>query len=539
MKYIVDGNNLEELQIVVREPHGKDRIIEFKGDTDNLVQMSDVNLYDWDGTLLFAYTKDNFLKMTDYPIVAAPEGMIVQGWNWSFEGAQNYVRKYGMVNVGRVCYPDLPEEKKHALLMEMHIPEGGHTDIPLLFSQSVSHGVEIDWGDGSEFETVEGEGLVTTSHQYTSDNAVYTIAVKAMDGCEIVYGDRDTERNIFGGDTGRYNFVFMSYVKSIIIPENITTISNYAFLYSTTLQSIIIPEGVTSIGKYAFINCYNLKFLIIPNSIINIEEYSFANCFALQTLILPECLANIGTYAFYSCYILKFLTIPEDITTIPDRTFCYANLIQNLIIPSKVINIGAYAFGNCIELKSITFLEGFVRIGEGAFTNCFALQNINVHKEIILDVGDYAFSNCVSLKSLRINDGIENIRKEAFRHNRYIKNLIIPNGISTIKDRSFQYWFKLQSVTIPVSVESIEIYAFDECFALNTIIMLGETPPVLGHFPFEKEGSKDLKIYVPYSEDHSILEAYKTAPSWAAYADYIVESEHIEESTPEIENPAD
>jgi len=33
----------------------------------------------------------------------------------------------------------------------------------------------------------------------------------------------------------------------------------------------------------------------------------------------------------------------------------------------------------------------------------------------------------------------------------------------------------------------------------------------------------DCIIYVPYSADHSILEAYKTANNWSTYATYMQE----------------
>ena len=36
-------------------------------------------------------------------------------------------------------------------------------------------------------------------------------------------------------------------------------------------------------------------------------------------------------------------------------------------------------------------------------------------------------------------------------------------------------------------------------------------------------GNNNIKVYVPYSSDHSILEAYKTATNWSTYASLMVE----------------
>lgn len=35
----------------------------------------------------------------------------------------------------------------------------------------------------------------------------------------------------------------------------------------------------------------------------------------------------------------------------------------------------------------------------------------------------------------------------------------------------------------------------------------------------------DCIIYVPYSQDHSILNAYKTASNWSTYANQMIEME--------------
>jgi hypothetical protein len=43
-------------------------------------------------------------------------------------------------------------------------------------------------------------------------------------------------------------------------------------------------------------------------------------------------------------------------------------------------------------------------------------------------------------------------------------------------------------------------------------------PPALANTNAFANISTDCKIYVPYSADHSILEAYKTETNWSSYA---------------------
>jgi hypothetical protein len=56
------------------------------------------------------------------------------------------------------------------------IAEKGRMTVPLYFSQTVSNGVIIDWGDGSATQTLGGTGLTNTTHTY-ADIGEYTISL--------------------------------------------------------------------------------------------------------------------------------------------------------------------------------------------------------------------------------------------------------------------------------------------------------------------------------------------------------------------------
>jgi len=52
--------------------------------------------------------------------------------------------------------------------------------------------------------------------------------------------------------------------------------------------------------------------------------------------------------------------------------------------------------------------------------------------------------------------------------------------------------------------------------------MKSTTPPTLANSNAIPNNA-ELKIYVPYSEDHSILNNYKVATNWSAHANKLVE----------------
>lgn len=73
--------------------------------------------------------------------------------------------------------------------------------------------------------------------------------------------------------------LYSAQITSAIIPNTVTTISNYAFYYCSYLENVIISDGVTSIGQYAFNNAFynsvSESSIIIPNSITSIGADAF------------------------------------------------------------------------------------------------------------------------------------------------------------------------------------------------------------------------------------------------------------------------
>ena len=72
-------------------------------------------------------------------------------------------------------------------------------------------------------------------------------------------------------------FAFHHELKSVIIPQRVTSIDTYAFAMCQSLTDIVLPEGITSIGEGAFYNCTSLKHITIPSSVTSIGNGAFTD----------------------------------------------------------------------------------------------------------------------------------------------------------------------------------------------------------------------------------------------------------------------
>ena len=119
-------------------------------------------------------------------------------------------------------------------------------------------------------------------------------------------------------------------VKSITIPDSVTTIGKRAFYSNDSLKSVFIPSSVTSIGEEAFESC-GLTDIVIPNSVTSIDYRAFACCNGLSSLIIPKSVKYIGPNAFLFCGKLESLRIDASSISIDDNAFADCNKLKTII----------------------------------------------------------------------------------------------------------------------------------------------------------------------------------------------------------------
>jgi hypothetical protein len=70
--------------------------------------------------------------------------------------------------------------------------------------------------------------------------------------------------------------------------------------YGSGLKSIELPDGLTTIEKSAFGMSKRLKTIIIPNSVTTIGDQAFSSS-GLQKITIPKSVTHIGELLFFKC----------------------------------------------------------------------------------------------------------------------------------------------------------------------------------------------------------------------------------------------
>ena len=249
------------------------------------------------------------------------------------------------------------------------------------------------------------------------------------------------------------------------------------------IKSITIPDTVTSIEYSTFLNCSNLEIVNIPETVTSIGAKAFAGTKWLENKQKEKQLVILNNILVDATACEGAVTIPSNITAICDEAF----------------EMVSYEGDNYAELEntgltSVTFNDGLKVIGRDAFKGCTSLTAVSI-PESVTEINSGAFAGCVNLSSVSLSNSITNISADAFAETewwaekkkassngliieKYILfdgssasgDITIPEEVTVIGAGAFSRG-KVSSVTIAGDVTAIPEFTFFMCDQLTNVIL--------------------------------------------------------------------
>lgn len=180
----------------------------------------------------------------------------------------------------------------------------------------------------------------------------------------------------------------------VIIPEGITSVSDYAFYGNHAVTCVTFPQSLRFIGNHAFSACHALSGIHFQGQVEHLGEGAFEKCSGLTEISIET--ETISRRAFAWCTGLTTVCCHSG-SRLEEEAFCGCLKLRKWEGQPAVI--GCKAFSGCESLEDFPF-SGARRIGARAFERCDGLGRIVLSGTA--EIGAHAFEDCGRLKTVEL-----------------------------------------------------------------------------------------------------------------------------------------
>ena len=352
----------------------------------------------------------------------------------------------------------------------------------------------------SSGDTHSGLGY-SDSYSPTSDNT--PVSVVFGDCCQSI---------------GDYACSGWTYLSSITISDNVTSLGAQSFYDTHKLEHLKIGSGITQIPTRTFYTTGESGSTkpdldLSANVGLNVGKNAFSYCYFNNMIFPNNCILSSGAFQYCSASTLTFGS-----GTIISEDGAYSSSFSNSTILNIDLNgvtkIRDYAFAETSGYTSITIPSSVTTFGRYAFNSVSTLNSVTIDYASNATLGYNQFRDS-SITSLTIGSNPTTIGQEMFTNCTKLTTLVIPSNISSIETSAFEGCSGLTSLVIQSNILSINDESFNGCSGLTSITVHSATPPTLGYDVFYN--TNNCPIYVPPES----VDAYKAASGWSKYASRI------------------
>ena len=308
-----------------------------------------------------------------------------------------------------------------------------------------------------------------------------------------------------------------SGIKSVTIPDGLTSIQDSAFQDCKQLETVTLPDSLAGVGKQVFEGCTALTSVDMPafcrmqNERVQDSDRLFANCPALETLTLRNNGKNAST--------------GNNRNTLPNELLAGDTALKKLDLSGydslggtfnlRSQNTGKRLFANndLSNLEEIVLPKNTnITIDGNTFSNKSGLTSLDVFKNPqgvnTLDAG--AFKN-TGLTTADLSDwtGLTRINNEVLSSNHSLESVTIPKNVTTLGARAMADDPALTSVRIDsTKLTSCDANVFDGSGAGMEITIGKGVEQLTGNFLVATPTNSKVKF-----EGESIIKITKPTKS--------------------------
>lgn len=310
---------------------------------------------------------------------------------------------------------------------------------------------------GATYKTNDGS---TRFYLDIFDNSVLTTAVRCnpsvSGGVSIDWGD-GTSETVSGTSYTNVSHTYSAPGEYVVK----VSVSNGTVSFGGGSSKYVIGGDLTNSTKRKLSTIKRIEF----GSNVLLETHIFNSFPNLESVILPWDLTSLGNYSFQGTYSFPCLIFPSGFATL--------GTTSNDITVDRVISFPKSLSSGKYQVKSMTVRH--ISMPEGCL-----------------------------VESNNSNAGIEKI--------------IIPDGVANVSGNAYRNAHNARYIEVGKDVTSIGATAFMEAPA-SEIHLRPTSPPSLSNTNAFASWLQDIAVfYVPYSADHSVLNAYKTETNWSTWS---------------------
>lgn len=337
---------------------------------------SDINFWDYDGTLLYAWTLAELATKTELPPLPSHDGLICQGWNWTLQDIKDAGRE---LDIGALYITD---DGKTRLYVDVDTETWD--DFVLNYWQDPRNATTVDWGDGTNPETKNADSYIEHRHVYASSGS-YVITMSVKEGTTMRLGTGSADRMLIANgeaDSGR-----CAMLRRVEVGARVERTDPICFRNCCRLENISLPQSTKVYTYRSFEQCTQLRVFIAAD--MDEIRQTFYNCVNLQAIASAKGQTQGNDYAiaitgvrrvnfdmtaanqaqslervrikavngqvgnFGSCPSLLEFTIPADATTFVAAAFQGDNALRRVTCLGDIASIPAQVFQRCYPLRFV------------------------------------------------------------------------------------------------------------------------------------------------------------------------------------------